>query len=144
MRDGLRATGDGVRHFFSFGKTRKVINTAPAMWKNNGVIAKGQVVEAIARTLVLNGTPIGLVNNTISSVKTALRSHSHLKEAKLEEAVGKILDDRKLSTHTKNEVKKAIRNTSLDDDAPVHFNSPRDLQVASNWTWAQNEMGDLG
>lgn len=80
MRDGAKATYAGVKHFFSFGGTNKRVDKGNAVLRGNlPASKKADVISQLFLAMAIRSTPIGLVGNTLSSIKQGRRKYKEMK-----------------------------------------------------------------
>lgn len=80
MRNGAKATYAGVKHFFSFGGTNKRVDHGNAVLRGNQPAAKkAEVISQLFLAMAIRSSPIGLVGNTLSSIKHGRRKYKEMK-----------------------------------------------------------------
>jgi hypothetical protein len=79
MRNVLKATGHGLKHFFGARESRDDYKTMGRAFKRAGKVRKAEVLATMGMYAVYKGSPIGLAKNIHDSIKVGIWKHGDLR-----------------------------------------------------------------
>ncbi len=122
MRNVLKATGYGLKHFFGARDSRDDYKAMGRKFKQSGTtLSKAEVLATMGMYAVYKGSPIGLARNIRDSIKVGRWKHGDMKrhQANVDEVLA--------ATNMSDEGKRAVAGLVLGGSADAVANlSPGD------------------
>ena len=107
MRNLMKATGTGLKHFFGARESRSDAKALGRQFKAAGTtVGKAEVLATMGMYAVYKGSPIGLAKNIYDSIKVGKWKHGDLKKHQAD--VEEFLEHTHMSPEGKQAVKRMI------------------------------------
>jgi hypothetical protein len=114
MRNVLKATGHGLKHFFGARESRDDYKALGRSFKRtNSKVRKAEVLATMGMYAVYKGSPIGLAKNIYDSIKVGKWKYGDMKRHG--ENVEEFLDNTHMSEDGKRAVARMMRNGGSTD-----------------------------
>lgn len=104
MRNVLKATGHGLKHFFGARDSRDDYKAMGRKFKKSNKLGKAEVLATMGMYAVYKGSPIGLAKNIRDSIKVGKWRHGDMKRHQ-----GNV-DEMLATTQMSDEGKRAVAN----------------------------------
>jgi|GEM_PF-4970845 len=123
MVDRLKALGAGLedagRHFVKHEQSTRTIAAAKKRLKDKGTstFTKARLTGALALYIARKASPIGLAQNTYSSIKEGMSSYNAVRSDQYEAAIEEVVGP--LDPHSQQAIRNAMRNTSMNGNGRI-------------------------